>query len=455
MTYSGSYAYLANDSYAATVARLNTGDIIITYGDKTDDKLYYIIYSTDGDVIILATLVEADYGKYIDSCVLYNNNRQCIVYNRNSDDLVVGTINSFGISELYVIADASEISGCKLNFMPQKCLLGIKLDDNGELTIAWSDLYNHLSPIDNTYVINTKAAAANFGLTMTNSSIYDCNGGVNLIDGYLSTDISDNQFFRISDEYAIYLDCNSTAGADTTIEHNTITQSYGGIRLENNDGNETVINMILHDNDVYDIEADTNITLDNSVITGQHSGVTIGSMVVTGNPRFINEGAIDPDDIDLNIKLRSLGYSVDSSAYDLADDDRNAGAWDVAVIGTAATWTSVTVEKPNEIKRWVDPVGEIFTRKKDGSVETSYEGITEFLEFPFTGLTVANYAQVESMIWCGNNQVRIYYDPTTYPDNYVLFKIVYQKISKSAKSYTLNATGYSDIVLQFARKYEV
>lgn len=327
----------------------------------------------------------------------------------------------------------------------------LRAASGGSLQLGWCSIDGN-SDSNDTYAFSV--CRASDAININNSIISNFNYGV-IVDADECV-VQDSQLYWIYDGYAIDIDGAATSTGDITIEHCDIFDCYGGIHLENNDGtNEVIKNNIIHNNSNYGIDAENTITISNTVITDPTSGVTDGSSVFHVNPAYVNEGAVTPSSIDLTIKTKMTGYRIDSPAYWLADDDRNAGAFNVYYISSDTTWTSMTIEKPKKIDRWIDPVGEIKTEKKDGSVSTYKEAMTEYMVLDYDAMLNADWAKVVQLFGSTSSQVRIYEDPDTYPYDYSTWSFVYNKLGKGAKHYKLTRTGVHDVTLTFARAYEV
>lgn len=256
--------------------------------------------------------------------------------------------------------------------------------------------------------------------------------------------------------YTLWIKGAAAASGDIEITHNTIFDNYSGIKLENNNGaNEIVKNNIIHDNSNFGLWATTQVSESNSINTCSNYNVLNVSKILNQNPLFINEGYYNPDQLNLNLKLKVLGFKTDSPAYKLADDSKDAGAYDIIYVGYGDSWNNITIKKPIKgiaVKR--NPVGENVIIKKDGSIETSVSGWTEYIEFSYDGIDNDDYAHILTMMTCGVNLVRLYMSPTTYPNEYIIYKIVYDSISGSAKDhYKLNRTGKNDVKFTLARGY--
>ena len=283
-------------------------------------------------------------------------------------------------------------------------------------------------------------------------------GDIGIYAATTASIIKNNLFYRLASGYACHIDGTAATGPTIEFSHNTVFDCYGGLRLENNGGSELVKNNIFHENDIYDVNAETAITMTYSLYTGNLNNVTSGASVIKANPLFINEGAIDPDDIDLQIKLRLLGYPADSPAYQLADDttpDRDAGAWDIIPIGSATTWTYFTFEKPAKgIDLKYEPIGALINKRKDGSIKTGFDDLLEIIEFTFEGIRNAEFNNFLLMVACKKSQIKLYPDFITNPTHFNLYEIIYETFSASAAHYKLTRTGRQKFIISFGRAYE-
>ncbi len=165
-------------------------------------------------------------------------------------------------------------------------------------------------------------------VNISHSKIYNNDRGVSAQTNNIR--VSDSHFYLNSSGYALTIDGAAVSEGDINVNHTDFFNNYGGIRFAGNSGmTEIVRNSIFHNNSLYGINADSSITLSCSAITDLLINVTYGTGVVTEDPRYVNESAGIPDDVDLNIRVKETGYPADSPAKNLADDMRNAGAYDV------------------------------------------------------------------------------------------------------------------------------
>jgi hypothetical protein len=397
----------AHESHVGVTTLLN-GDIYFLYGDWAGigdiDGLYYQTYRPDQYLLKVST------------DAIFNG----IVFNASSKEYMSKYINGNS-------ADI-DISHCTFD----------EIESDTTNQEAWCIYSNHEVNADHCSMHDGQKGV----YTESNTSI-----------------IEDNQFYRLDKGYSVHVKGTASILGDITIEHNTFFNNYAALRLENNGGTyEVVKNNIFHDNNVYDINADTSQSFTNSTYTGTLNNASAGASVIKANPLFINEGALDEDDTDLQLKLRVFGYPADSPAYLLGDEtspDRDSGAWDVFPIGAITTWTSITIEKPSTgIKLKYEFIGNIITRKKDGDIETDYDDVMELIEIDFEGIRNSEWDDLMDMLTCGNNEIRLYPDPDTYPDSFNLYKIIYQNVEAGVKQFRLSRTGKQKFLISMARAYE-
>jgi parallel beta-helix repeat protein len=400
-----------------------------------DSAVYYdgtmIIYTEDGTEVIPKQVYETDYTRFNSVAVLQNGNWVCC-YNNNTTDFgefVIWKPYSSGVN----ISIASEINGVILDAEKQCNIDKIIKIDSAKLTFKWSTAKNTVNIIPSfiPYGIN-----GNNEIDVYNCNISDNGGGICLSANKVQ--IHDSLIYWNAKAAAIQITGAAAVSGDITIEHNTIFDNERGIKLIANNGtNEILKNNIFHDNDVYAIDAAVAVIYSYSVNTDPVNNATAGSLVLLMNPLFKNEGADVPADVDLMLKNVIVGYPATSPAYLLADDSRDAGAYNVSYIGSITSWTSFTMEKPVEIPVSYPPVGAVKTINRDGSISTSKSGFSKLLTFPWEGVRNADFANLLLMGTCDESLVRIYLDPVTFPYAYELFYLIYSTIDGSPKAFRL------------------
>ena len=429
---------LLDDSFV--IAYRNTGDA---------DKGKYSVWLKTGAVLVGATQFEA--GNTIYVSVTATSTVTFIVFYVDVDDSRYGKFSSYLLEFQGIkVTAAATINGITFD---ANSLLGLKwlLSCTADLNISWCDLKN----CDNTITAAWGLVSYN-DVTMSNCKVYDNQAGVFVRED--TSTFTDCLFYRNSVvQYALYIDGAAAVSGDISVTHCTFFENYSGILFFTNSGDEVCKNNIIHDNSVYGINATTAITQSYSTNTDVNLNVTDGNSVVNANPLFINEGAETPANIDLQLKLKVLGYPATSPAYLLADDttpDRDSGGWNVSPIGSEATWTNFTVEKPAEgIDVKVRPIGKTQITRKDGSTASSNEAWEERVSIKFKGIRNAEFANMMLMLTCGNSTIRFYPDPTTNPTDYNTYVIMYGNADASPSDYRLSRTGIEGFKITFSRAY--
>ena len=296
---------------------------------------------------------------------------------------------------------------------------------------------------------------SNDKIKIRNSYFTDCDAGAKTVSNF--TDVQDSVFCRILRGYAVSVDGAAATTGDIIVEHNTFFNGYGAIELKNNSGanREIIKNNILHENDIFEIYAQNVQTYSYSCLSGTNSdNVSQGSMVILANPLFVNDGNYNPDDTDLHLRLRFIGFKVNSPAVGLSDDGRNAGAYDDIYIGELMTWDSVLIEKPKKINVGLEPVGAIANISRDGAIDTSVESFTEHVVLVYDSIILSDFNKFKDIFLCKKSEVRLYPDAITYPLQFNLYKIYFEKVASSPDYWIQSDLGVHGFSIKFSRKYE-
>lgn len=280
-------------------------------------------------------------------------------------------------------------------------------------------------------------------------------------DSEIGADITANKailqnsvFARITAGYAITVDGAAASEGDILIKNCTIFSNGGGIKLENNHGdNETLEGLILHDNADTGITAETEVTLTRSVSTDTLTNVAL-SNVIQSNPAFVNEGYINPDNMNLDLMSKLLGYLRTSPAIGLCSDSKNAGAYDVLYVGVGVNWSSITVRKPEVIPIQRIYAGAVNLQLANGDYDSYHEGRSEKIELKFQGVENDEYDDLDKIMSCVKNSLKVYFAPTTRPDEYFAFKLLRETINAGNSFYILDQYGKEDFSIFIARAYE-
>ena len=478
------------------VSQLSNGNILIIYGDGTASDGKYLILDTSYNEVVSATqihnvlinypsvkineagqifiafrqedvnsrgkyvVLDSDFTEIVGATIFHDalTDGTCLEYMDNDKILFIYTDTSDTNKGKYLVLSPenkymflnsidSIISGLKIYPKDTYYIKTLINCISSEIDIKWCEIYNAESSTEN---VNCTAISSDSHVDITYSKIHDCDIGVITTED--TSNFSDSQFYRINKGYAIDVDGAAGTGAGINIEHCDFFDCYGGVHLENNDGGEVIKNCIFHDISVYAIDAEIALTVTYCVVTSSvTTTVTLGSYTNRGNPDYVNEGYTDPDDTDLNLRVKVLGYPGNSAAYALADDSRNAGSIDVKYIGTETTYTSITVPKPNKIDVTYQHAGATNTQRKDGSWSSGKDGQSEIITMTWDGIAATYMAQLLTMWKTDEMDVLIYPDPVTYPTSFEQWTILREPMGGGVASPTLSDLGAQGVQLKFAK----
>lgn len=350
------------------------------------------------------------------------------------------TINAI-LNNPIIISAAAGIDGIKFGNTGAHVFSLAKI--SAQIGLAYCTIQDIVA--DSSVLSYYRSLYGNAAFSMENCLVDRCERGAYIESNDVS--ILSSIIMRTTVGHALHV---KGAGSDIVVEHCDFFGNYGSIRLEDNDGNEVIKNNILHDNSngaLLDVE----VVHSNTVNTDSNTNLTDGASVISTNPLYKNEGAVNPDDTDLNIRTRVEGFPADSPAYGLADDDRNAGSYDVRYIGTETTWSSITVPKPPEIKPYLKPVGNVFHEKSVQSTKTAQNLV---VPMRWAGIMNDDLEDLLDMWCCSSAEVRVYPNPETLPNDYEVYQLKYGNISLATAYYPTQESGRQDIELEFERGYE-
>jgi hypothetical protein len=431
------------------VSVLADGNVFITYKDGVDNKGKYLVLSSSDWSTVKSETVFHDSDTYETTVSVLSDGNVFIAY---TDSVYYGKFLVFEPLLHHIVNSvASKLHGLTLTSKDgNKYYLNKFISSTANIDAKWCTFEGNESDTDGQIC---KTIYSDSDVNLYNCIFRDNDAGI-----YTQEDesiIEECQFYRNNRGYAIDIDGAAASSGNIRIEHNDIFNNYGSVHLENNNGaNEIIKNNNLYDND-NGIDAETAVTISYSVCTDDNTNVTDGASVVNANPLYLNEGASDPDDTDLNVKVRTVGDFADSPAKDLADDSRNSGSIDVKYIGEETTWTEITVPKPDKFGPPYLKFNATAIVKNDGSVSSQKKAQTEYLPIKWGGIENTYAEDILDMWLAESSQVRIYPDPVTYPNDYDLFnKIWDSNMNEGASFWPLSRTGVSEISLMFARGYE-
>lgn len=423
---------------------LNDNSFLLQWNLFSAQAYYYTIYSEDGSTIHKSkTLFRTNSTSYYTggNPQVFSEGKVILFCEKH-----FYLLQPYTYSGLKVSAD-SIINGFILDANDEGLMTKLIGGNSGKITITNCDVKECSNPADATVIgwgINSDD-----DLDIDYCRFFNNDGGIKTVSS--SVLIKNSLLYNNDEDYAIDID---GAGSGIELQHLSIFSNKNSIRLRNNNGSEVIKNNILHDNS-NGAELDTSVTHTNSTNTDTNTNLADGSQVVSANPLFINEGASDVTAIDLNIKVKILGYSTNSPALELADDaiTRNAGGWDVIYVGSPTTYTSILVAKPF-IDPKVIPIKKAFNIARDGSPKSSKVSQSLRLILKWEGLLRAEADNLEDLYCSKSSDVRIYLQPTTYPSSFAVYKLDYNEFTEGIRIPSQGDLGIDTLTMIFYRGYE-
>jgi hypothetical protein len=408
----------------------------------------YKIHVCDSDMQLVKEIEEHEI-EYDSSCLTYDDTYKQIVLTEKDIDNKTSKLSVYRLTvpKLIIARTETKLEGFSLTCENFNTLHhGIW----GEALYDISCKYLHLDSLESGGDIKCVAVEnSNSNLIFNNSIISDCDEGIVADVSGQEIEIKNSQFYRMTYGYGITV----YSTPDMTIQNCDFLNSYGGILLKDNEP-ITLKNLILHDMAISAITADYDVILTNSDCTGLLVNVDTESILLV-NPLYVNEGYLNPDDTDLNLKRTDEGYAESSPAIGLGDDGKNAGSLMVHYITSDVEWSEATIEKDFEgINIFYKPVNPVENEAKDGTIHSAIEAQTEIVELSWRGMLNADYVKLLSIIGCKNPLVRVYPAPDTEATTYAVYRILYDKLDMKSKHYKLLRTGAEGASLRIARAYE-
>lgn len=238
-------------------------------------------------------------------------------------------------------------------------------------------------------------------------------------------------------------------------EHNTYFGNRNSMDLgaDEDDEDISVKNCIFHNN-LLGMEA-VDVTLYNSICNDVRDGFSLGTYSFGSNPLFRDEGDYDEEDMDLHLMSEAGGDPVNSPGLQLGDDGKNAGCYDDYIVGTGETWTEVEVQKPEVIPITYEPINPTKNQMADGSMISGKDGASIVYHLKWKGLINEDYEAILA-IWKRGGIVRMYLQPETSPDDYILCRVdETNKLSDTVDYYALSEYARQNIDLYLMRRLDI
>ena len=241
------------------------------------------------------------------------------------------------------------------------------------------------------------------------------------------------------------------SGANIIFNHNTAFNNQIGLELVDNAGTEVIKNSIFSNNQTA-VKAETSVLIKNCCIPDPLDNATYDSTSSTLNPLFISDGYVTT--MDLHLQSKVLGYAFDSPALGIADDSKDAGCYDVTYTLNPASYTSFIIPKPKTIIPNITTVNKIVNVMQDGSVDIQVDAYQLEIELNWDSIR-KRYIKDIIKLFMAEGDIRIYFNPTTYPTIYEEMKLVTKELPLNSDIYTLTDSGFNKFKLEFVRKFQL
>jgi len=416
--------------YGSALYRLSSGFIAVTYNVSVSGKYDNYVMMVDEDLNILTTPAQifTQSTAYTTSLVYGFNDGKYIVYFRYTDYYF--TIRKCSNSGIKVTTTGS-INGCTIQQL-DPIITDALINITANLTLNYCTLESPygISSVQCYGVMGTGNVDLN-GVKMVTA------GGVNV-----TGDVTANycQFVNVIDNYAL------KATGTISVNHCDFVNCYGAAKA----ATVNIINSIIYRPAIKQLDATTytySYSLDTTTpVAGEQH-------VIHSTPAYINDGLVNPNLMNLNLRMRILGYAYDSDAAGIASDGNNAGSLLVEYDNVSFIYDKVRLPKDRwGIKRSIEPVGEVKFEKLDGSMSSYKDALKEVITIEWRAMTLDDFEQLLNILKTDKSTVRVYFNPITNPNSYYDYTILYGNVNGSVKNSILLSSKYvSDVSITLTR----
>jgi parallel beta-helix repeat protein len=241
------------------------------------------------------------------------------------------------------------------------------------------------------------------------------------------------------------------SGANIIFNHNTVFNNQIGLELVSNAGTEVIKNSIFSNNQTA-VKAETSVLIKNCCIPDPLDNATYDLTSSTLNPLFISDGYVTT--MDLHLQSKVLDYAFDSPALGIADDSKDAGCYDVTYTLNPASYISFVIPKPKTIIPNINTVNKIVNVMQDGSVDVQVDAYQLEISLEWDSV-LKRYVNSIIKMFMAEGDIRIYFNPATYPTIYEEMKLVTKELPLNSDTYTLTDSGFNKFKLEFVRKFQL
>jgi hypothetical protein len=167
---------------------------------------------------------------------------------------------------------------------------------------------------------------------------------------------------------------------------------------------------------------------------------------------LVNQGLIDPADVDLNLRSIITGYSADSPCIGSAEDEEDMGCYDVTYEYLPSSYTDIWVPKPVTLDADLVSFNQIINEMQDGSISKTKEGNRIEVKLKYNGLK-NEYANLLADMFDADGDIYCYFEPETNPTTYRIMQMKTDKLSMSPKFWKQSGIGVQEIEIVLVGKY--
>lgn len=353
-----------------------------------------------------------------------------------------------------------------MNTNAQLSLKGIKFNSNnlqgynnfikyipsvdGLLSIDHCDFWN-IQQVEENNVISAKAIYTTAkNILIKNNKFINNDICIKILTTDGNIEIKNNIFAYNGVEKGVYAIESDALNTEQVYNHNDFLYNYGTIKLLNNNDDVQIKNSIFYMNTNGVDAQNTGIVVENSIYSDTITNASLDATVLNSNPLYINLGIQDKQTIDLNLKTKMTGYSLDTPAYKLADDNTNAGSIICIYIGEKYEYTTITLPKPFAIDISYKSINPTL------NIKTNYvtrEGLYYEIYLKWETLLNEDVEKIINMYKSESSKIKVYYNPITKPEEFDMYTLVYDTDISLGSIYSLmQDIGRSNIVIHIIRK---
>ncbi len=453
------YSVITSAQTIYTDAAVDMNEISLVKMSDNDYALAAWTYQSGTGYTVRVLIIANDW-TLLSSETINNGLRSMCAYNTHTERLCISmigvaspyppiiNIKSGFLVDWWTISSSIEFNGLTFDNTEDRIYRFIYASAGSSFKMKWctiQDVTRDEYDDNKTYplVVVQSLAATN---VIENCKVYNCDRGFQFTSDSVS--VKNSLFFTNLVGPAVYV---NGAGPGIVINHNTAFNNQIGLELVSNAGTEVIKNSIFSNNQTA-VKAETSVLIKNCCVPDPLDNATYDSTSSTLNPLFISDGYVTT--MDLHLQSKVLNYAFDSPALGIADDSKDAGCYDVTYTLNPASYTSFVIPKPKTIIPNISTVNKIVNVMQDGSVDVQVDAYQLEISLEWESV-LKRYVSNIIKLFMAEGDIRIYFNPATYPTIYEEMKLVTKELPLNSDTYTLTDSGFNKFKLEFVRKFQL